>query len=59
MPSPAAKTQSEAYLKRNQAALNASIEKAHADFRRGVYFTREQVVAAIDSRRKHRKLTAQ
>ncbi len=44
----------DAYLKRNRAALNASIRKAKAEFERGEYLTLEQVMAEITAQRQRR-----
>jgi predicted transcriptional regulator len=44
----------DAYLKRNKDALNASIERAHAEFERGEYFTLDQVMADVRVQRKRR-----
>jgi hypothetical protein len=45
----------DAFLLRNKDALNASIEKAHAEFERGEYFTLEQVRANLAAQRQHRR----
>jgi len=45
----------DAYTNRNKKALNASIDKAHAEFARGKYFTRDQVVADIKASRQRRR----
>jgi hypothetical protein len=43
------------YLQRNKQALNASIEKAHAEFERGEYFTLDQAVADVAAQRQRRR----
>jgi predicted transcriptional regulator len=45
---------SDAYLQRNRDALNASIEKAHAEFERGKYFTLDQVMADVNANRQRK-----
>ncbi|HEX3672980.1 MAG TPA: hypothetical protein VHU87_01785 [Rhizomicrobium sp.] len=43
------------YLERNKDALNASIEKAHAEFANGEYFTLDQVMADVGAQRQRRR----
>jgi len=42
----------DAWIERNKDALNASIDKARAEFERGHYFTHEQVWAEVSARLK-------
>jgi len=44
----------DAFLKRNKDAINASIDKARAEYERGEYFTHEQVWADIKAQRARR-----
>lgn len=48
-------TVADGYANRNKKALNASIDKAHAEFERGKYFTRDQVAADIKASRQRRR----
>ncbi len=45
----------DAYLERNKDALNASIEKARAEFERGEYFTLDQVMADAKAQKLRRE----
>jgi predicted transcriptional regulator len=42
------------YLQRNKDALNASIEKAHAEFEKGEYFTLDRVMADVRAQQQRR-----
>ncbi len=45
----------EAYLDRNNQALEASIARAREGFDRGTYYTLDQVMADIDAQRQRRR----
>jgi predicted transcriptional regulator len=45
----------DSFLERNKDALNASIEKAHAEFERGVFFTLDQAMADVGAQRQRRR----
>jgi hypothetical protein len=42
------------FLERNKPALDASIDKAHAEFERGEYLTLDQVMANLGAARRKR-----
>jgi len=46
----------DSFLERNKDALNASIEKAHAEFERGTFFTLDQAMADVRAQRQRRRV---
>lgn len=46
----------DSFLERNKDALNASIEKADAEFERGVFFTLDQAMADVGAQRQRRRV---